>query len=616
MSQPKRDEMQADIVCVGFGPATAGFLSTLSGALMNEDGTPRLESQVMPGIPMQILCYERSDDLGFGVSGVVTKGEAIKKSFPNLNPNDIPMATPVRTEKMVYLLDPIGASNRSGVHRFGDKLLKTFRGILPLQHEAMEIPFIPSAMQKHDGFIFSIGQFSQWVGSQLLSTGMIQLWPGVPVEKPLIQDDRVEGVQLVDQGTDRQGNPEAGFLPGMNIKANLTVVGDGPVGPVGMQLDETFGMPDDHERKDWAVGAKMVIDLPENSGLEAGTVIHTLGYPEPDIFGFLYVHPDNVASLGIFVPSWFDSPVRSTYRYLQHWMQHPYLWRFLQGGTLRSWGAKTIQESGLRGEPFLSGHGWARIGEGSGSTNIFANSGVDEAWHTGVLLAQAVETLALSGKPFTRENLKETYVKQRKASTLQKEAERAEGSRDGFQHGFVPGMIGMGLSWLSGGKLRYPAKPRATFERIQDPKRYFRGRVSKERLDDIKKESRVKETAMSDAVMDELGWPAIPYDGQLLVSHQDALYMGGKVQAPAGYKDHVVFVYPHLCEQCEAKVCIEICSGQAITPGENGIPDFDREKCIHCGACYWNCTQLADPEQEQTNIKFRAGAGGLHSSEN
>ncbi len=67
------------------------------------------------------------------------------------------------------------------------------------------------------------------------------------------------------------------------------------------------------------------------------------------------MHPENVATVGIFVPSWFRSPMRTVYRYLQHFMLHPYLWRYLQGGKLRSWGAKSLQESGRRGEPFLAG---------------------------------------------------------------------------------------------------------------------------------------------------------------------------------------------------------------------------------------------------------------------
>jgi electron-transferring-flavoprotein dehydrogenase len=116
--------------------------------------------------------------------------------------------------------------------------------------------------------------------------------------------------------------------------------------------------------------------------------------------------------------------------------------------------------------------------------------------------------------------------------------------------------------------------------------------------------------------MEKAGWPAIPYDGQLLMSHQDALLMGGKVQAPPGYADHVVFLNPELCEKCGTKICIEACSGQAIAPGEGGVPSFDREKCIHCGACLWNCATPVPGNPDQTNIAFRAGTGGLHSAEN
>ena len=76
---------------------------------------------------------------------------------------------------------------------------------------------------------------------------------------------------------------------------------------------------------------KIVIDLPAESDLAPGTVIHTFGYPEPEIFGFLYVLPEHVATVGIFVPSWFRSPMRTVYRYLQHYMLHPYLWRYLKG---------------------------------------------------------------------------------------------------------------------------------------------------------------------------------------------------------------------------------------------------------------------------------------------
>jgi electron-transferring-flavoprotein dehydrogenase len=100
--------MDVDIACVGFGPAMGGFLTTLSRKLLNDDGTPAIESGTMPGLPLQVICYERADDIGFGVSGVVTRARGVRASFPGLDPAQIPMATPVSSEKLVYLLDPTG----------------------------------------------------------------------------------------------------------------------------------------------------------------------------------------------------------------------------------------------------------------------------------------------------------------------------------------------------------------------------------------------------------------------------------------------------------------------------------------------------------------------------
>jgi electron-transferring-flavoprotein dehydrogenase len=618
-TQIERQRMDVDIVCVGFGPATAGFLTTLSKQLVNADPAaagPAVESAAVPGMPPQVLCYERADDIGFGVSGVVTKARALRATFPNLDQAQIPMAVPVGEEKVLYLLDPVGASRRSATLRAADAMIRTFKWALPVEHDALNLPWTPSFLHKDGGMILSMGQFMQWVGAQVQSTGTVQIWPGTPVSQALIEENKVVGVRLLDQGVDKKGQPADGFTPGMDIHAALTVIGDGPVGPIGQQLDAHFGMPEGHHTRDWAVGMKFVVDLPEDTPLKPGTVLHTFGFPEPEIFGFFYVHPDRVASLGIFVPSWFDSPMRTAYRQLQHWMLHPYLWRYLKGGKLRSWGAKTLGESGRRGEPHLVGDGYARVGEGSGSTNVLTGSGVDEAWATGTQLAEAVLELLKAKKPFTKQNLDEAYVKRRRASWVEKEAVVAEKSRDGFQKGVVRGMVGMALAGLTNGRFSLSSDPVPPWKRIPSIEEYYRGRVSPEEIAKLHEECQARNSSLHGALMEKVGWPAIPYDGQLLMSHQDALLMGGKVQAPSGYADHVVFLYPELCEKCGAKICIEACSGQAIALSDGGVPTFDREKCVHCGACVWNCATPVPGNPDQTNIAFRAGTGGLHSAEN
>ncbi len=612
-----RQTMDVDIACAGFGPATGGFLTTLARAWTQNPSDPVFESRVASGMPLQIVCYERADDLAAGVSGVVTRGEGIRASFPALDPAQIPMAAQVKQERILYLLDPIGASRRrSRTLRVADLLLYLGKRQW-VKDNAFELPWTPAFLHKQGGLVLSIGQFNQWVASQLMATGFIQIWPGTPVAAPIFsgvanaEHRGVSGVRLADQGVDKLGAPAGGFMPGMDVRAQLTVVGDGPVGAIGQRLDERFGLPQGHAHREWALGMKFVIELPEDATLEPGTVWHTFGFPEPEIFGFLYVHPDRLVSVGIFVPSWLDNPQRTAYRYLQHYIQHPALWRHLKGGTLRSWGAKSLEESGLHGEPFLSGDGFARIGEGSGSTNMLTGSGVDEAWTTGVQLAEAVLEILRAGSPFSQENLAKTYEKRRRASAVERGAHQAQNARNGFHKGFIRGLVGMALAGLTDGRLSLHAHiPPAPSQIRSIPP------ASQAELDLREAAALALQSGrpLHDALMSARGWPEIPFDGRLLVTQQDALLMGGKVQAMPGYADHVVFLDRQRCISCIEKTCICMCSGQAITLGPEGAPAFEREKCVHCGACLWNCPH--SPDGERGNIEFQAGAGGLHSGEN
>jgi len=606
-----RQSMEVDIACAGFGPAMGGFLTTLTREWSAHPEDPAFQSKAVPGMPLQVLCYERADDLAAGVSGVVTRAQGIRTSFPQLNPAEIPMAAEVKQERVFYLLDPIGASRRSLALRVADAALRVLGRLAGVRDHAFELPWTPGFLHKHGGLVLSIGQFNQWVGAQLMATGLVQIWPGSPVAGPLISGKKVEGLRLADQGVDKSGAPADGFMAGMDVRAQLTVVGDGPVGAVGQALDERLGLPEGNARREWALGMKFVIELPADSPLEPGTVWHTFGYPEPEIFGFLYVHPERLISVGIFVPSWMSDPSRTAYRYLQHYIQHPALWRYLKDGTLRSWGAKSLEESGKHGEPYLVGDGFARIGEGSGSTNMLTGSGVDEAWATGTQLGEAVIELLRAGKPFTRENLAATYEARRRASWIERGAHEAENARNGFHGGMVKGMIGMALAGLTGGRLSLSAHIPPAHKQIRPfPARSPEGLKLKEAVALALAERR----SLHDALLSARGWPEIPFDDILLVTHQDALLMGGKVQAAPGFADHVVFRDQGLCVACYEKTCIAMCSGQAITLGADGMPAFEREKCVHCGACLWNCGQ--SPDGEHSNIEFRAGSGGLHSAEN
>ena len=109
------------------------------------------------------------------------------------------MAAAVTQERVLYLLDPIGASRRSVVLRVGDFLLGLGRGLW-LKDYAFELPWTPGFLHKHDGLVLSIGQFNQWVASQLMSSGLVQIWPGTPVKGPLFANRTVIGLRLVRPG--------------------------------------------------------------------------------------------------------------------------------------------------------------------------------------------------------------------------------------------------------------------------------------------------------------------------------------------------------------------------------------------------------------------------------
>jgi electron-transferring-flavoprotein dehydrogenase len=172
-------------------------------------------------------------------------------------------------------------------------------------------------------------------------------------------------------------------------------------------------------------------------------------------------------------------------------------------------------------------------------------------------------------------------------------------------------MIGMALAGLTGGRLSLKAHIPPANQQIRA---FPAGSKENQELKEAQELAQTQGRSLHDALLSMRGWPEIPFDGRLLVTQQDALLLGGKVQAMPGFADHVAFRDLSLCADCVEKTCIAMCSGQAITEGEDGLPSFEREKCVHCGGCLWNCGK--SPDGVNGNIEFRAGSGGLHSAEN
>ena len=243
-----RASMEVDIACVGFGPATGGFLSTLTKAWTENPADPAFESKVLRGA-LQVLCYERADDISSGVSGVVSRAQAIRASFPELNPTEIPMAGPVKSERVMYLLDP--SAPAAVPLSYGPLILSSHRRTAsrpqrPRLYAALD-PGLPQQAWRA-GALHRPVQPVGWLAVD--GYRLVQIWPGTPVSALLINGKKVEGLRLADQGVDKTGAPTDGFMAGMDVKALLTVVGDGPVGAVGQALDDKFGLPEGHHKRE------------------------------------------------------------------------------------------------------------------------------------------------------------------------------------------------------------------------------------------------------------------------------------------------------------------------------------------------------------------------------
>ena len=484
-----------------------------------------------------------------------------------------------------------------------------------VRDHAFELPWTPAFLHKQGGLFSPSASSTSGSVRSSWPAAWCRSGPARPSARRSFTAIAVTGLRLADQGVDKHGAPADGFMPGMDVRAQLTVVGDGPVGAVGQALDAQSRPARRSRATRLGSGHEVRHRTARRLDVEAlqpGTVWHTFGYPEPEIFGFLYVHPDRLVSVGIFVPSWLGDPARTAYRYLQHYIQHPALWKYLKDGTLRSWGAKSLEESGRRGEPLPHRRRLRAHRRGlrlhQHAHRLRRRRGLDHRRAT----RRSRPRAAPRGHAVHPRKSRRTYEKRRRASWVEQGAREAENARNGFHRGIVRGMIGMALAGLTRGRL---SPRRAHPARAQTDSPFL---VTTQPTLSNAKMPRIwlslDGRPLHDALLTARGWPEIPFDGRLLVTQQDALLMGGKVQAMPGFADHVVFRDLGLCIACEEKTCIAMCSGQAITQGADGLPAFEREKCVHCGACLWNCAQ--SPDGEHANIEFRAGSGGLHSAEN
>ena len=139
----------------------------------------------------------------------------------------------------------------------------------------------------------------------------VDLFPEFAATRVLVEDGRVVGVRTGDKGIDKNGQAKPNFEPGVDIKAKITILAEGPRGTLTKQLADDVrsvrgqkpaGLFGRHQ------GAVAAAGRPLRS---RARVIHTLGWPlDSDTFGggFIYGMNDRIVDIGLVVGLDYKNP--------------------------------------------------------------------------------------------------------------------------------------------------------------------------------------------------------------------------------------------------------------------------------------------------------------------
>src|ERR687895_1385720 len=248
----ERESIEMDVLFVGAGPASLGGALHLS-RLVSEHNEA-VEKGTRKGRALgeiQIAVIEKGSSVGSHIlSGAVMDPKALKELIPDFLEQGAPVESPVKEDYFLYLT-------------------KT---------RAIKSPVTPPPLKNHGYYIVSLNRLTAWLGEKCEEAG-VNIFPEFPGADLLYdEEDRVVGVRTGDKGIDKEGKPKQNFEPGVDLRAKVTVLGEGPRGSLTKQLTQRLNLNKGREPQVYSLGIKELWELPDDR-YPTGRVTHTLGYP-------------------------------------------------------------------------------------------------------------------------------------------------------------------------------------------------------------------------------------------------------------------------------------------------------------------------------------------------
>ncbi len=404
MSQPdERESMHYDVVVVGAGPAG------LSAAI-------RLKQLCAEhGHELGVCVVEKGSEVGAHIlSGAVLEPRALDELLPDWRERGAPLHTPV-TQDRFALLTPT---------------------------KAIGMP-TPPPMRNEGNYIISLGNLCRWLGAQAEELG-VEIYPGFAAAEVLYDEQgAVQGVATGDMGIGKDGQPTAGYQPGVELHARLTLFAEGCRGSLTKTLFERFDLRAGVDPQTFGIGIKELWEV-DPSRHRPGRVWHSVGWPlDRRTYGgsFLYHLEDNQVAVGFVVGLDYANPHLDPYQEFQRFKTHPAVRPTLAGGRRVAYGARALNEGGFQSVPKLVCPGAALIGCAAGFLNTPKIKGTHTAMKSGMTAAEA----AFEHLGAARTGELADYPARLRRTWLWEELRRARNVRPAFRWGLWAGMAYAGL---------------------------------------------------------------------------------------------------------------------------------------------------------------------------
>src|SRR2546421_13097476 len=222
----ERESLEMDVVFVGAGPANLSGALHLSRLIAEHNEKNSGDSSLGE---IQIAVIEKGSYVGaHTLSGAVMDPKGLAELIPDFKQKGAPLESEVKDDQFLYLT----------------------------AKRAIKSPIPPPPLRNHGYYIVSLNRLTAWLGEKCEAAG-VNIFPEFPGADILYdEDDRVVGVRTGDKGIDKEGKRKPNFEPGVDLRAKVTVLGEGPRGSLTKQLTARLNLNAGREPQLYSIGVK------------------------------------------------------------------------------------------------------------------------------------------------------------------------------------------------------------------------------------------------------------------------------------------------------------------------------------------------------------------------